>query len=583
MKLNTVLGRITLLFFALIIPWSVVSFTLMERSVQGIEHATEEKLLQSRYNSIVSFEDQMMDTISAANLSKALERSVSLSTLDPFLSDYEHAQYVKQIQESLALIKVMGKFFSNARVYLLPLGRIYNADNYVLGSVQDLDAETAAHIVSLTRATVSILNDDGRAVMLISNSISNPISVLEVELSMQQMRYHLGNELEFKHDSLFAMQFGSEDTIVQNISDSSLYAAAAKAAAGQKSQTLREFEYDDQDYLLFAYRSNALNYSYFELIPASLVFKPVQLSTTLTIIFALMTVVIVLLFFASAVRLIHKPMKNLTAGFDQLGAGDFSVRVQTQGTDDFAYLYHSFNHMAGEMDTLVTQNYQKTLLLQKAELRQLQSQINPHFLYNSFFLLQRIIESEDTEQASLISQELGQYFRYITKQNTDTVRLIDEDSHARIYANMQARRFAGRISVQFSEPPTICKNVMVPKLFLQPIIENAFKYGLEDKMSDGLLRVRYALQDNELLYIHLEDNGEKCIDAQLAALQQRLDTALVQPDVDNLSGLMNIAKRLNLYYHADDCIQIRRSELGGICIITKLYITEGGNHGNANA
>ena len=266
-----------------------------------------------------------------------------------------------------------------------------------------------------------------------------------------------------------------------------------------------------------------------------------------------------------------RQLQNLIGGFDRLRQGDLSVRAQKPETKDFNYLYDSFNHMAAELEQLVSENYKQEILLQKAELRQLQAQINPHFLYNNFFWLQRVISSGDIEQAEQITQELGTYFRYITRKNSDLVLLSDENEHAMIYTNLQAVRFSGRIQVDLGTLPAEFGGRQVPKLFLQPLIENAFKYALEEQISGGVLQVRHKKQSEKELVVTVEDNGQTLTDERLFDLQHQIETLAADNITAGLSGMMNIARRLQLYFQSPDCFSLSRSELGGLCVSIRLY------------
>lgn len=108
--------------------------------------------------------------------------------------------------------------------------------------------------------------------------------------------------------------------------------------------------------------------------------------------------------------------------------------------------------------------------------------------------------------------------------------------------------------------------MMVPKLFLQPLIENAFKYGLEDKLQDGYLQVAFQFSSGRDLFISIEDNGDGLSDEKLAEMQEEIETLFLREDVDNLSGMFNIAKRLFITYENRNCFGVRRSKLGGLAI-----------------
>ncbi len=189
---------------------------------------------------------------------------------------------------------------------------------------------------------------------------------------------------------------------------------------------------------------------------------------------------------------------------------------------------------------------------------QLQSQINPHFLYNSYFMLHRMIKQQDWERAGRFSRYMGEYFRYITRSAQQTLPLSREVEHARIYAEIQGMRFDGRIRVEFGDLPEQLKEMNVPKLILQPILENAFEHGMREKIADGLVRVQFEMEGFGCR-IQVEDNGEELTDERLEALRASLDA----PEGE-MTALRNIHRRLNIVLPQCGGIHLSRSPLGGL-------------------
>lgn len=214
---------------------------------------------------------------------------------------------------------------------------------------------------------------------------------------------------------------------------------------------------------------------------------------------------------------------------------------------------------------LVDELIEQKELAQQSELKQLQAQINPHFLYNSFFSLRNKIRREELDSAEKLSSLLGTYFRFLTRNDEGNVPLKNEVEHAGSYAEIQHMRFYDRIQVQFDELPMDCREVLVPRLILQPVIENALNYGLEEKEEDGLLRVSFQKKE-DILEIHVEDNGDYFTDEKMQKLRQKLERK------DQITGLVNIHNRLLLYWGEKSGIVIERSVLGGAEIILKILL-----------
>lgn len=185
-------------------------------------------------------------------------------------------------------------------------------------------------------------------------------------------------------------------------------------------------------------------------------------------------------------RLVKNPINKIVESFRRLEQGALDVNIQFKASDEFNYLYEEFNTMVDCLNTLIDNNYKQQIYIQKAELKQLQSQINPHFLYNSYFILRRMILDRDFENAENLSNYLGTYFQYITRNVMEGVTLQKEMEHAISYARIQQMRFSERMAVEFGEVPPKYRNLIVPRLIMQPILENSIEHGLNRSAKEGL-------------------------------------------------------------------------------------------------
>lgn len=217
--------------------------------------------------------------------------------------------------------------------------------------------------------------------------------------------------------------------------------------------------------------------------------------------------------------------------------------------------------MEDQLKQLIEEVYVQKNLAQRAQLKQLQAQINPHFLYNSFFILSRRIKRGDIEGSEEFAKHLGNYFKYLTRDAADDVPLQREVEHATSYAAIQGARFAGRIRVEFGELPKEAAGILVPRLILQPILENAFRYGLENKTEQGLLRIDFR-QTEEVLEIVVEDNGEEATDECI----EKMKNSLKEDSGAEVTGLINIHRRLQIYFGSEYGIYVERSQIGGVAI-----------------
>jgi len=260
-------------------------------------------------------------------------------------------------------------------------------------------------------------------------------------------------------------------------------------------------------------------------------------------------------------RIVHKPLSMLVQAFERVKEGNLDEHLYPGTNDEFAYLYRAFNDMEDRLKQLIDEVYVQKNLIQKAQLKQLQAQINPHFLYNSFFTLSRRIKRQDYENAEEFAKHLGNYFKYLTRDGSDFIPLRQEVEHAKSYAAIQQARFSNRVQVAFEDLPENYEGILVPRLIIQPLLENSFGHGLEDKISDGILQVSF-LAEKDGIQIRVEDNGEGAGDEDIVKMQESLE----EQEPDEVTGIVNIHRRLKTYFRGLAGLRIERSRLGGVAI-----------------
>lgn len=221
--------------------------------------------------------------------------------------------------------------------------------------------------------------------------------------------------------------------------------------------------------------------------------------------------------------------------------------------------------MTEKVARLIDENYVKELYAQRAVYRQLQSQINPHFLYNSFFVLQNMIREEDTENAAEFAQSLSRYFKFITKTEREEVLLSEETEHAGVYLEIMKKRYGRRMEFQILCEDESSLQIMVPRLILQPFIENVFIHGYHSGKNAIMIILR-IFRDGEDVLVTIEDNGSGMEEQRLKDLSEELCRGSGQND----SAIFNIHKRLQIKFGQDYGVSVGNSDKGGCRICLRL-------------
>lgn len=316
--------------------------------------------------------------------------------------------------------------------------------------------------------------------------------------------------------------------------------------------------------------SDATGLSVAMYLPEETVKRPLSTFPKWAWIFIITSFLAVVVFSYSSYRIIHQPLLKLIQGFKRMEGGSLDSHIEHERKDEFGYLYTRFNHMLSKLQTLIDQDFKQKMMMQKAELKQLQSQINPHFLYNSFFILNTLSRMGDADRIEKFTNMLGEYFRFITRNGEDYVALSEEIKHSRTYTEIQNLRFSRRITVFFDELPKEMECIRVPRLIVQPIIENAYEHSLEKMEEDGILHVAFEKNQNEIL-IRIEDNGNAITDSELESLREHLSHTA---DSYEITGMINIHRRLVLTFGEGSGLFLSKSKLNGLEVLIRIKTEE---------
>ena len=258
-------------------------------------------------------------------------------------------------------------------------------------------------------------------------------------------------------------------------------------------------------------------------------------------------VILVLAAYLLAYRLSQSIVRRLYRLNDTMHAveqGDVSARVEPQGRDEIGQLMGSFSNMMTRIDTLMDEKLEQGQQIKALELKALQAQINPHFLYNSLDLINCTAIAHNVPQISHMVNALARFYRLSLSRGREVIPLADELKHAKLYVEIQNLRFENRVQVDWDvEEGT--EQCPIIKIVLQPIIENAIIHGIFEKPDKtGRLRIAVRRQQEDLV-ITVEDDG--------VGMDEQTRLANFSADASSANtrggyGVRNINERLHLAY-----------------------------------
>jgi len=581
---KSIFSKMVVTFLLIISPLYLLSIEIYKWAVQ-----TQEQDISHRMLSQVDFYvDNLEKEIQRIKLLQFYTTGdinlLQLANVPESLDDYEKAQAILQLQQYLKAIASSSSYIKNVSAYIPSIDRVVSSATFESSIPEEefsiLDTNSYYSI------DAQMIYWKQRLFLSVSNLSNTPY---EPTKAKKEIDYMIGVELDLKVLENALKQFNDYEEGGALLIDrrgqfvlTSTNAAErnreitnmVEEAAVTSESGFRSVRIMDETYWVVYTTSEYLGVTLCKFIPESEVMQNFEKYFNWFWMFTATSVLLIVLYSFSTYRLIYKPLSILVKSFRKMERGDMNTAITHKTHDEFKYLYGAFNQMVYKLNELIEQVYKQKILAQNAQLKQLQTQIIPHFLYNSYFILHRMVIDEDNENAARFSQLLGNYLKFITRSASDEVGLDKEIEHARVYTEIVGMRFANRLKLSFQSPPAACSRIRVPRLIIQPIIENALEHGLAKRTMDGVLTISFAASD-EALDVIVEDNGNALSEEKLERMRRSLNEKEQREDIET-TGIQNIHRRLQYRFGGESGLLLSRSELGGLKAVIRIATQRNG-------
>ncbi|WP_274653572.1 sensor histidine kinase [Paenibacillus humicola] len=334
-----------------------------------------------------------------------------------------------------------------------------------------------------------------------------------------------------------------------------LVAALSADKLQDESRTIR---LGGSSYLVNVVSSETTGWYLIDYMPLATIVKPIEQTNRLFYYavgcLLLMSCLAAYLLYAQ----VQVPLKRLVHSFQRLKNGDYSVRLTGRGPGEFGFVFTRFNMMVEQIQDLFEKVLMEKIHVREARLKQLQSQINPHFFYNCFSFISSMAKLRNHGAVVAMAENLSRYYRYTTRQERELVPLAEELDFVSSYLsiqNMRMSRLQGEIDI-----PLRMRRLSIPPLVLQPLVENAVIHGIERRANAGRIRIAGEYAEGEFR-ISVEDDGAGMSEADRELLKRKLGMPM---DEEMGCGLWNVHQRLQLRFGQRAGLELDQSPLGGI-------------------
>lgn len=398
----------------------------------------------------------------------------------------------------------------------------------------------------------------------------DPLAFLSVDINLSQIEsiaerlYTKGAEEFYLMNEKGKIVYSSEEDQIGKTNRQEWFEQVKKAP-----ETRESLEWKDDHFsgvVIYDEFSGSLKDWYIvKRIPYDLLYQGARETALMNILIGFVSLVIVVLATLVVSFKFTEPIKVLIANMKKVEKGVFQADFDSLGNDEFGMLGRHFKMMIATINHLIQREYKLEIENKSAQLKVLQSQINPHFLYNALQSIGTLALKHKAVPVYSLLTSLSKIMRYSMNMKDDIVPLSDEVQHVKSYLQLQKQRFGDRFEYEFLIEPEV-EAIQVPKMILQPIVENSFKHGFDQAEGPAYIQMAASLQENGRVIITIKDNGTGISQAEALKLQEDFGRSPNSSREGDSIGLRNIYDRLQIYYQNDAAMRIEGVENGGFTV-----------------
>ncbi len=409
--------------------------------------------------------------------------------------------------------------------------------------VEDIDLRVKKQLLS---ATLLIKNNLGQDIgVLCINLNSDIIKNLTAHINIGETGYILisdekGNIINHKEKNL----------ISTNLSNYSYIETILRNNDGYFDSKI-----DSRNYMITYFTSNYTKWKFATIIPSDEFTNKIYGKLLFTLLICIICISIAVFFSLIISNNLYKPIKVLKNEMKRAAEGDFTAKIDKIGKDEFSELNTSFNAMVENIDNTIKELYKARLLKKDAELKALQAQINPHFLYNTLDSMYWMARLNKTEELSTMISSFSKFLKINLSKGRDIISIKEVVEEIEYYTTIQKLRFGDKFNVEIEVEKDLYSYSIV-KFLLQPLVENAIYHGIERKRGKGVIRVIGRKTSDEHIEFFIIDDG---VGMSAERLEQVLES--IEKGMGNKNfALVNVSKRIQTIYGEEYKLAIKSQE-----------------------
>ncbi len=514
-------------------------------------------------NNVITIDAQL--TLKARHVNEAIRAASNDLFAHLLFTETDIASSVESAQLSAFSVGLQTSVEAISGIYLIDMsGRVllntYQNENLHIKdemmSELRASAEANPNRILWSGLSYGLLNDDDEPKILAYSAVNSPsgdvLGIYLVEMHPNIFSIStLSNYGSLPRQQVYLLDAQDAFLCGDNSTDDGMMQEISRMF--RKGERRFSYTYDNETYFVCGQYNALTGFRTFSLINEKHFFlqsEELKIDIILLVSMSVLGCITVVLFWGN---IITKPIQRLNTAMQQARGEDYKLRLSLDNRrDEIGQLSHSFNMMMADLDMLIREVYEQKLLQQAAEMEILQSQINPHFLYNTLDSINwMLIERGAMEESSTVIS-LGRILRYSMDDSLSLVPLREEISNIKDYLSIHKTRMEERLIYSIDVSADVL-DVLVPKLILQPLVENAIRHGIEPGKRQGRLCLQAGMKKENMI-ISITDDGLGVDAAKLNALR------------DGSIGIKNVERRMKLSFGDESKLEISGAPGVGTCV-----------------
>ncbi len=573
--------KFKLIFFMLfitILPVLLISLFLLSKSINIIST----NLKNSSLNTVFYVQqnmDQVIDSIdtSSAVLLSDTDFKYAISKNIKNSSKYDNYKNSKLIQQTISSLKYSNKMISSIYVFDYINKRGFSSEMSGYISEQHLyehgwlewlrNSKNRPDWIILKDTISSDYNITDSSMLSSKKNITSPNSI-DATFYININQNILNQKLKKMHIPKYANLWilNQNNDIIASTQTSNLFDFSPLFSDDATTNNTMIYSFNNTKYFISYNISSQTGWKYIFTLPKNKAYENINNLSTTILIVSILSIFVVMAFAIYLYTIIYTPIKNLISAMNKNKKGKVSLCPTDNKKNEFSILINSFNSMVTKVDTLNRKLLQQEISEKNAQIKLLQSQINPHFLYNILDTINWIAKINNVTEISDITLSMSKYYRLSLKEGKEIVSVSEAIQLAKAYLDIQQIRFRDNLDVYIDIDDNIM-NCMILKRLFQPILENAVTHGIGKKGSNGLI-ILSGIDMGETMKFIIEDNGIGMDKEQLDALK----SSITGMDFDKSGNyaLKNLNTQIKLFYGDDYGIEIASEYKKGTTITIEI-------------